>query len=166
MAKDYQVDETKTELRFYVPPPNKTIAVAIATLLVSLSLWFAGFTFYLSLARSEDRWGFVYIIACNSLALICFISLKVLFHQLAAKEIVFERHVIEVSHRILGVRVRQQWFSAASIQEWITVQNSNGKDVFLAIRYRDRTISLVETLDYGLWISLVVRMQCKEFTYV
>jgi hypothetical protein len=166
VAKDYQIDETEEELRLHVPPPNVVWKVTISTIVASSSLWFGGVSFYLWLARSESKWAFLYCIAYNLLALLCLAALRVLYRQLAAKEVSFERHVIGIDDRILGIRVRQRWFRADSVEQWITMPNRNGRDLLIAMRYRDKTIKLVETLDPDLWLSLIVQMQRKDFTYV
>jgi hypothetical protein len=166
VAKDYQIDETDAELRIYVPPPNVAWKVAVATVVASSSLWFSGVSFYLWLARSESSRAFLYCIAYNLLALLCLTALRILYRQLAAKEVSFERHVIGIDDRVLGIRVRQRWFRADSVQQWITVPNRNGKDLLLAMRYQDSTVKLVETLDPDLWLRLLVKMQRKEFVYV
>ncbi|ADV80895.1 hypothetical protein [Terriglobus saanensis] len=166
MARDYQIDETETELRLHVPPPNATWKVAVATISASASLWYGGVCFYLSLARSESSFSFLYYIACSILLVITSLALRVLYRQLAKKEVTFERHVIGIDYRILGMRVQRQWFSVYRVQEWVIVPERDGRRLMLAIRYQDRVVTVVDTLDSDLWLALVVRMQRKEFVYV
>ena len=109
---------------------------------------------------------FLYVITYNGLGVLCLAALRVLYGQLAAKEIIFERHVIGLNYRILGICVRQRWFSVHRVQEWITAPASNQANLLLAIRYQNRTVRLAEALDPDLWLGLVVKMQRKEFVYV
>lgn len=166
MAKDYQIDETETELRLHVPPPNTAWKVAVATIIGTFSILGGGFCFYLWLARSETNVSFLYCIAYNVLWFNCAFTLRVLYMQLAAKQVVFERHVIGIDYRILGIRLQRRWFSAHRVQQWIIEPNRDGYTVLVAICYQDRLIRLVETLDSDIGLSLVARMQRKEFAYV
>jgi hypothetical protein len=166
MARDYQIDETETELRLHVPPPNVAWAVAAATISATASIWFGGICFYLSLALSESAFSFLYCIGYNVLVVVTIVALRVLCQQLAKKEVTFERHVIGIDHRILGVRVRRQWFSVHRVQEWITVPLPNGQSLKIAMRYDNSVVTVAEALEADLWLSLVVRMQRKEFVYV
>ena len=127
---------------------------------------FGVYCFYLSLARSESTWAFLYCISYNTLAVLLVVALRVLYGQLAKKEVVFERHVIGIDYRILGVRVQRRWFSVHQVQEWVTVPDKDGMKLLLALRYRDRGVRLVESLDQELWLSLIVRMQRNDFVYV
>ena len=166
VARDYQIDETEEELRLHVPPPNVAWKVAAATIVASVSLWFGGLSFYLWLAHSESNWAFLYCIAYNVLAVLILAALRVLYRQLAAREVIFEKHVIGVDDRILGLRTRQRWFSAHRVQEWIAVPTHNSRDLLVAMRYQDKTVTLVETLDPDLWLGLIVKMQRRKFVYV
>jgi len=85
VARDYQIDETETELRLHVPPPNTTWKVAVATITASTGLWFGGVCFYLWLARSESSFSFLYCIAYNVLLVVTALALRVLYKQLAKK---------------------------------------------------------------------------------
>lgn len=166
MASDYQVDESETELLLHVPPPNVAWKVAAATIAASASLGYGGVCFYLSLARSESSFSFLYCIAYNVLFSLAIVALRALYRQLAKKEVTFERHVVGIDYRVLGVRVQRKWFSVHRVQEWITVPKSSGRELMLAIRYQDRVVTLVDSLDSDLWLAVVVRMQRKDFVYV
>lgn len=166
MAKDYQIDETDTELILHVPPPNDAGKVAFATVASSASLLFGSICFYLSLAYSESYLATLYQIGWAALWFICAVSLRILYGQLAAKRITFERHVIGIDYRILGIRTQRRWFSVYRVQEWITEPLRNERKILLAIRYNDRMVRLVDTLDNDLWLSLVIRMQRKDFVFV
>jgi hypothetical protein len=165
MAKDYQIDETDTELRLHVPPPNVAWKVVVATMSASTSLWFGGVCFYLWLASSSS-FSFLYCIAYNALFVVTILVIRVLYRQLAKKEVTFERHVIGIDYRILGMRVQRQWFSVYRVQEWMTFPHTDGLRLKLAMRYRDRVVTVVDSLDADLWLALIVRMQRKEFVYV
>ncbi len=166
MARDYQIEETETELLLHVPPPHSAWKVAVATVTASASLWYGGFSFYLWLARSESSFSFLYCIAYNVLFVLTLLALRVLYKQLAKKEVTFERHVIGIDYRILGVRVQRKWFSVHQIQEWVTVPKQDGRQLLLAIKHHDRLVTIVDTLNADLWLALVVRMQRKDFVYV
>jgi len=166
MARDYQIDETEEALLLHVPPPNIVWKVAVAAIIGASSLMFGVYCFYLWLARSESTWAFVFCAAYNAFIVALIMSLRILYGQLAKKEVVFERHVIGIDYRILGMRVQRRWFSAYQVQEWVTVPNRDGMKLLLALRYRDRIVRVAESLDQELWLSLVVRMQRKDFVYV
>ena len=144
MASDYQIDETDTELLLHIPPPNSAWKVAMATVSASLGLWYAGVSFYLSLARSESGFSFLYFVPVDVCLITTFIAMRVLYRQVTKKEVTFERHVIGIDYRILGVRVQRKWFSVHQVQEWITVAGKNGQELRLAIKHRDRVVTIAE----------------------
>jgi hypothetical protein len=166
MARDYQIDETDTELRLHVPPPNSAWKVAVATVAASASLWSGGVCFYLWLARSESTFSFLYCLAYNALIVVAVLAFRVLYTQLAKKEVTFERHVIGIDYRILGVRLQRKWFSVHRVQESMTIPLREGRTLKLAMRYQDHLVTVVDSLETDLWLALVVRMQRKEFVYV
>lgn len=166
MASDYQVDESESELLLHVPPPNVAWKVAAATITASASLGYGGVCFYLWLARSESSFSFLYCIAYNVLFSLAIVAFRVLYRQLAKKEVTFERHVVGIDYRILGLRVQRKWFSVHRIQEWITVPKKDGQELMLAFRYQDRVVTVVDALDSDLWLALVVKMQRKDFVFV
>jgi len=72
----------------------------------------------------------------------------------------------ELTTAFCGMRVQRQWFSVQRVQEWITTHHREGHRLKLTMRYQDRVVTVVDSLDSDLWLALVVRMQRKQFVYV
>lgn len=167
MAKDYQIDETETELILHVPPPNGARKVMAATITLVLCLWYGGYCLFAWLASTPWASMVLFRAALTVLVIVCGFCLNVLYTQLAAKKVIFERHVVGVDEYLLGIRVRRRWFSVHRVHAWIQEPNRDGQTVRISLLYKDGdSIRLVETLHRDIHLALVVRMQRKDFVYV
>ncbi|MEK6399105.1 MAG: hypothetical protein V4734_13535 [Terriglobus sp.] len=167
MAKDYQIDETETELILHVPPPNGARKVMASTITLILCLWYGGYCLFAWLASTTWVSMGAFRAALAVLVIVCGFCLHVLYTQLAAKRVIFERHVVGVDEYLLGIRVRRRWFSVHRVRAWIQEENHDGRTVRIDLLYKDGDrVRLVETLDRDLHLALVVRMQRKDFVYV
>lgn len=167
VAKDYQIDETETALILHVPPANNVWKVMTSTITLVLCLWYGGYCLFSWLASTTWASMGIFRTAVTVLVLVCGFCLHVLYGQLAAKRVPFERHVVGVDEYLLGIRVRRRWFSVYRVQAWIQEANRDGRTLRISLRYKDGdTVRLVSTLDRDIHLALLVRMQRKDFVYV
>jgi hypothetical protein len=167
MAKDYQIDETETEIILHVPPPNGAVKVMASSITLVLCLWYGGYCLFAWLASTTWASMGLFRAALTVLVIVCGLCLHVLYTQLAAKKVIFERHVVGLDEYLLGMRVRRRWFSVHRVQTWIQEANRDGQTLKISLLYKDGDrVRLVEALDHDVHLALVVRMQRKEFVYV
>lgn len=163
-----KVDDDESELRLHVPARNNPLTVACASFVCGLSIPYSGHYFYLWLARSERNFSFLYCVLSDALLYTGFLGIRTLLRQLVTRTISFERHVVGVEDRLLGLRLRRRWFSVHRITEWLGTDGSRGRIIvgFRFAKSRSRVTKVEWQMQADQWLNLITRMQRKDFAYV
>lgn len=166
MHKDYQIDEDETEIVLHIPPASTLWKVVFGTFLFGFSLWYSAFCIYIwlyGLVRFSE--AFLQI-SMYLLMPVTAAALRMLYLELNYKTLRFERHVITVENRLLGIRVQHRWINSDWVQAWSVKYLKAGLQVRVSIRFQDEQITLIDHMDCDLWTQVLTRMQRKEFAYV
>ncbi|GAA3752978.1 hypothetical protein GCM10022270_09530 [Terriglobus aquaticus] len=151
-----------------MPARNNAIAVIIASSVSASCVLYAGYFFFLWLSRSEQGWSFLYDILSNLLLFTGVFAVRALLRQLVTRKIIFERWVIGVEERLLGIRVRRRWINVSRITRWLDILNPQGTATigFEFAKTRERTSKVIWQMPSDQWLNLITRMQRKDFVYV